>query len=179
MVASTRPDPSDAGMAYFLVTGDEDCDPAKLKRLIDEHHFAPSISARKQVRLEAENFRHFEGFVSEDRNDRNASHRLNVKLTERNAGRISTRFDEPFTSSRGRYNVTIRYLDEKELLCKFAFFVNDIPKGSAWESAGDGRGWMSHEIRAVEIRIGDELRVDAEGQEARLDYVQLDSARAE
>jgi hypothetical protein len=38
---------------------------------------------------------------------------------------------------------------------------------------------MSHEIRAVEIRIGDELRVDAEGQGARLDYVQLDSARAE
>ena len=31
---STRPDPSDAGMAYFLMTGDEEADPVKLERLL-------------------------------------------------------------------------------------------------------------------------------------------------
>ena len=40
MLVSTRPDPSDAGMTYFLATGDEQCDPAKLKRLIGDHRLA-------------------------------------------------------------------------------------------------------------------------------------------
>ncbi len=34
---STRPDPSDAGMAYFLMTGDEEADPVKLQRLLAQH----------------------------------------------------------------------------------------------------------------------------------------------
>ncbi len=174
MLISTRPDPSDAGMAYFLVTGDEACAPTKLKRLIEERQAAPPVSARRQVRLEAENFRYLDGFAVEDRKDKNASHQLNVKLAGSPSGSIRTHFDEPFASQKGRFDVEVRYLDEKELRCRYAFFVNGVARGSKWESPGDGRGWTNETIRGVEIRTGDEIRVDAEGSSARLDYVQLD-----
>ena len=175
MQVSTRPDPSDAGMAWFLVTGDEECDPAKLKRLIEEHRRATPISGRNEVRIEAENFRGLDGFVVEDRKDRNASHQLNVKLDAGTSGRIRTAFDEPFVKRSGRYDIEIRYLDEKGIRVRFALFVGDVACGDGWQSEGAGRGWTSHTIRNVEIRIGDEIRLEVEGSAVRLDYVQLNS----
>jgi hypothetical protein len=172
-LASTRPDPSDAGMAYFAVTGDEDCNPMKLRRLIEEHQPARPVAARKQVRLEAENFRHFDGLVLEDRKDKNASHQLNVKLGDSTNGHIRTTFDEPFTRSDGRYDVVIRYWDEKGTPCRYGFRIDGIARGAAWESGGEGRGWASHTIRDVQIKIGDEIRVEVEGRAGRLDYVLL------
>jgi hypothetical protein len=177
MVVSTRPDPSDAGMAYFLISGDEDCDPAKLKRLLDDRQPQPPISARNQIRLEAENFRHFEGYAMEDRNDKNASHRLNVRLDGGTTGRIRTRFDEPFAGRNGRYDVEVRYLDAKGSRCRVALFIDGVARDPAWESTGEGRGWTIRTIRDVEVHVGEEVRVDAEGPAGRLDYVQLDSTR--
>src|SRR5262245_43056430 len=43
---STRPDPSDAGMTWFLVTGDEEADPAKLRRLLADHVVPAPVAAR-------------------------------------------------------------------------------------------------------------------------------------
>jgi hypothetical protein len=177
MVVSTRPDPSDAGMTWFLVTGDEDCDPAKLKRLIEDRQPPVAVAARRQVRIEAENFRHLDGFMLEDRKDKNASHQLNVRLDDRaSRGRIRTQFDEPFTRPTGRYDVVIGYLDEKGFRCRYTMFVNGVSHGDAWESAGDGRGWTNRTLRGVTIRRGDEIRVDADGARGRLDYVQLNCA---
>ena len=177
MLVSTRPDPSDAGMTWFLVTGDEECDPAKLQRLLAEHQPVTPAVSRKQVRIEAENFRHLEGFVLEDRKDKNASHQLNLRLDgQATRGCIRTRFDEPFTRSTGRYDAIIRYLDEKGLRCQYTMVVNSVACGDAWASAGDGRGWTSHTLRGVEIRNGDEIRVNADGAVGRLDYVQLNLA---
>ena len=174
MQVSTRPDPSDAGMTWFLVTGDEECDPQKLKRLLEEHQPPTPVVARKHVRLEAENFRYLEGFLLEDRKDKNASHQLNVRLGERVAhGRIRTRFDEPFTRAAAPYDVVIRYLDEKGLSCRYTFFVEGVARGDTWASAGDGSGWKSHTIEGVEIAAGGEIWVDADGAAGRLDYVQV------
>ena len=174
MLVSTRPDPSDAGMTWFLVTGDETCGPAKLRRLIDAHQPLPPVVARGQVCIEAENFRHLEGFVLEDRKDKNASHQLNVRLGDgATRGHIRTRFDEPFTRATGRYDVVIRYLDETGLRCRYRMFVNGVVRGDAWESAGEGRGWTSQIIREVDIRTGDEIKVEVEGKGGRLDYVRL------
>ncbi len=173
---STRPDPSDAGMAWFLATGDEGCDPTKLKHLLEEHQVPPLTLARRQVRLEAENFRHLEGVSVEDRKDKGASHQLNV-LAKENAGRIRTRFDEPFASANGRYDIDVRYVDEKDRRAHFAFFVNGEPRGAAWESAGTGRGWTTHTIPDVTLKASDEVRVDFQGGGARLDYLQLNSRR--
>jgi hypothetical protein len=137
----------------------------------------PPISARNQIRLEAENFRHFEGYAMEDRNDKNASHRLNVRLDGGTTGRIRTRFDEPFAGRNGRYDVEVRYLDAKGSRCRVALFIDGVARDPAWESTGEGRGWTIRTIRDVEVHVGEEVRVDAEGPAGRLDYVQLDSTR--
>lgn len=190
MLVSTRPDPSDAGMTWFLVTGDEECTPAKLKRLLEDRQPAAPIAARKQVRIEAENFRHLEGFAVEDRNDRNASHRLNVRLSEAAAGRIRTRFDEPFAEEAGDYDVEVRYLDDSPGQSRFRFLVNGAVAGRApsattlqmvpgsWQPPQAGGRWATHVITGVTIRRGDDLAVEVQtgGQGgARIDFVQLDS----
>ena len=154
MLVSTRPDPSDAGMTWFLVSGDEECDPQKLKELLESHQPPAPVVARKQVRLEGENFRYLEGFVLEDRKDKNASHQLNVRLGEGAAhGRIRTRFDEPFTRASGHYDVLVRYLDENGLSCRYSFFVDGVACGDTW-ARGRGPGLdKSHHPR-----VGDSAR---------------------
>jgi hypothetical protein len=173
MQVSTRADCSDAGMAYFLVTGDEEANPAKFRRLLDDNHVPAPLRTRTQVRLEAENFLHLDGFEVEYRNDRSASHRLNVKRTHGTAGHIRTRFDQPYTAARARYDVDVRYLDEQGSRCRFVVSVNGVAQGPAWESPAKGQGWTTQTIRDVEIGTGDEIRVAVEGTPGRLDYVQL------
>jgi hypothetical protein len=170
---STRADCSDAGMAYFVVTGDEEANTAKLRRLLEDNVVATPVGARKQVRLEAENFLHLDGYELEYRNDRSASHRLNVKRTTGTAGHIRTRFDQPYTAARARYDVDVRYFDDKGSRSRFTLSVNGAAQGSAWESAGTGQGWTTQTIRDVEIGTGDEIKVAVEGTEGKLDYVQL------
>src|SRR6185295_2250486 len=82
MVVSTRPDPSDAGMAWFVATGDEACDPAKLRALLEERRAPTLVDARSSVRLEAENFRVLENGALSDRTDRSTSHRLDVQFVK-------------------------------------------------------------------------------------------------
>jgi hypothetical protein len=175
LVVSTRPDPSDAGMAYFLATGDEQCDPAKLRRLLDDNTVPPTVAARRSVRLEAENFRELDGFELEDRGDRTASHRLNVKLAQKDAGTVKTRFAEPYAVESGRHDIEVRYFDESNVRGKFSLLVNGAAKGSAWESAGEGGGWTTQTLSNIEIRAGDEITVQVQGSGARVDYVQLNS----
>jgi hypothetical protein len=172
MQVSTRPDPSDAGMAYFLVTGDEEADPDKLQRLIDEGIIASPVAERTTVRLEAENFRDFDGYELEDRNDRTASHRLNVKpVAGSRAGRIRTRFNEPYTAARGRYDVAVRYFDTDQQ-CALSLSVNGVVQGTEWNTAATGAGWTTHTIPDVAISVGDEIAVHAQGALVRLDYVE-------
>lgn len=172
MVVSTRPDPSDAGMAYFLMTGDEQSDPAKLQRLLSDKIVPTPIARRQHVRLEAEDFRFLEGYRLEDRNDRGASHRLNVAPSgDAPSGLIRTRLQQPYAAAEGRYDVELRCLDEKRPY-RLVLLVGDVPQGTAVESPGEGRGWTTHTIRDVTIRTGDEIAVAIQGS-ARLDYVQL------
>jgi len=180
MVISARPDASDAGMTWFLATGDEECDPVKLRRLIDEHRCPAPLIARRQVRIEAENFRHLEGCALDDRNDKQASHALSVSLAGGTTGSIRTRFDEPFTRDHARYDVEIRFFDAQDSGCRLALSVNGAAQGTAWESPGEGRGWTSRTIHDVAIRRGDEIRLDVQAADSaagKLDYVQLNDQR--
>jgi hypothetical protein len=172
MRVSTRPDPSDAGMAYFLMTGDEQADPAKLQRLLDDKAVPKPISTRSRVRIEAENSRDIEGYELTDRNDKDTSHRLYIQRAKSGAARIRTQFNEPYTSPRGRYNVEVRCRDERDRLCRFEFYVNGVAQGAPWQSAGESHGWNTHTISAVEICAGDEIAVTTHGL-TDLDYVQL------
>jgi hypothetical protein len=180
MLVSTRPDPSDAGMAWFLATGDEEATPEKVRQLLAEGRRPKLVTPRPGVRIEAENFFHLETYALEHRNnDRGASHRISAALpATASSGRTRTRFDELYAPARARYDVEIRYLDAPDSTGRFTFLVNGNPQGASWESRGDGRGWTSHLIRNVEIAQGDELRIDGEGKVARLDYVQLNAPGA-
>ena len=179
MLVSTRPDPSDAGMAWFLVTGDEECDPAKLRRLLEERQ-SPTIEVeRARVRLEAENFRHLDGCAVDERKDRGTSHQLSVRLNDGvKVARLNTRFDEPFVRATGRYDVEVRYFAEKNARGQFALFVNGAARGAPWQSAGATGGWTTQRIEDVAIHIGDEVRVDVEGTSGRVDFVQLNLRKA-
>ena len=172
MQVSTRPDPSDAGMAYFLMTGDEEVDPDKLKRLLD-NHVVPTPKEREKVRIEAENFANLQGYKLEDRNDRSASHRLNVMpTTGTSSGRISTRFDEPYAIAQGTCDIELRYADGKGKRCRFAVLINGQSGGESFQSLGQGQEWTLHILRDVEIHAGDEIAINIQGP-ARVDYVQL------
>jgi predicted amidohydrolase len=172
MLVSTRPDPSDAGMMYFLVTGDEEADPAKLRRLLEDEQVPSPIAARKQIRLEAENFRHLDGLDVEDTGDRAASHRLQVKLT-REKGRLSTRLLEPYAAAGGRWTVQVRYFDDPERKFAMKLFVDGGP-AFAWQSAGKSSGWTTYTLEDVPTERGSDIVLEVEGAGARLDYVQLD-----
>jgi len=172
MQVSTRPDPSDAGMAWFLLTGDEEADPEKLRRLLNDAVVPEPATARASIRLEAENFRKLTGFGLEDRNDRAASHRLGVRLSEADSGSIETRFDEPF-AAEGRYDLEVRFFDDLEQTPEFQLLINGAAHGEPWRSSGKRGSWTSHVVSDIKLRRGDSIAVQATGRLARLDYVQL------
>jgi hypothetical protein len=171
---STRPDPSDAGMAYFVLTGDEEATPEKLRRLIDEGVVPPPVSVRTSVRLEAENFRDLTGFELHDRNDRAASHRLYAEQAAGDGGTIGTRYDEPYAADR-RFDVEIRFFDAPDRKSQFQLLVSGQPQGDKWQSPGAGGGWRSHTVSGVAVRRGDQIAIATQGPAARIDYVQLNA----
>jgi len=178
MRLTKRADCSDAGMAYFLVTGDEEGDPAKLRRLLEEHIVPQPVSARKSVRIEAENFLALENYEVEFRDDRQVSHRINVKLDRVGKGRIRTRFHEPFAGAGGQYDVEVRYLDEKAGRSRFSLFINGILQGEPWEASSEDDAWKIHTIPGVRVRASDEIIVEVQGdssEQGKLDYVQLNA----
>jgi hypothetical protein len=160
-------------MAYFLMTGDEAADPAKLKRLLEDKVVPQPVAGRAKLRLEAENFREFAGYQIEDANDRTASHRLQVKSTGGDSGSIRTRLAQPFTAESGRYDVDVRYRNDGGGACNFSFLVNGSVVGSGWESTEKTDGWVTHTLRDVAIKAGDAMEVRAKGAPGRLDYIEL------
>lgn len=176
--AEGRADISDSTMTYFLLTGDEDADLAKLESLLDDKKVPAPKDPRKYVRIEAENFRILDNYVVEHRNDRRASHRLSVRLARVAAGRIRTPFNQPYTIDSGRYDVDIRYFDEKDGRCRLSLHVNGVQKGSSWYASKDSEEWTTHTISDVAIRSGDEIMVEVRGNSGeygKLDYVQLNN----
>ncbi|MHC4173753.1 MAG: hypothetical protein ACYST5_12535 [Planctomycetota bacterium] len=174
--AEKRCDISDSTMTYFLLTGDEDADLAKLKSLLDDKKVPAPMNPRKNARIEAENFRTLGNYAVEHRNDRRASHRLNVRLASIAAGRIRTSFNQPYTADSGRYDVEVRYFDEEDGRCRFGLYVNGVQKGSVWYASKDSEQWTTHTIEDVVINGGDEIMVAVQGnagEYGKLDYVQL------
>ncbi len=174
--AELRADISDSTMTYFLLTGDEDADLTKLKSLLDDKKIPAPNDPRKYVRIEAENFRTLDNYSVEHRNDRRASHRLSVRLARVAAGRIRTPFDQPYTAGSGRYDVDIRYFDEKDGRSRFALYVNGAKKGNSWYASKDNDQWTTHTISDVAVKSGDEIMVEVSGDSGeygKLDYVQF------
>jgi hypothetical protein len=174
--AELRADISDSTMTYFLLTGDEEADLGKLKRLLYEKIVPAPMEPRRYVRIEAENFRILENYTVEHRNDRKASKRLSVRLSSIDNGRISTPFDEPYTAQNGLYDVDVRYFDEKDGRGELKLTINGALKGEPWRSSNDNDQWTSHTISDVAINSSDEITVQTRsdsGERLKLDYVQL------
>jgi hypothetical protein len=173
MLISTRPDPSDSGMAWFLVTGDEEANPEKLKQLLDGKTPQQPVAARKSVRLEAENFQLLDGCKLEDRNDRTASHRLNIiRSRDKAPGSLRTRVDQPYAPARGRFDVDVRYLAEPGESFQCVLQLNGSKVGEAFKSTGDEKTWATHTIRDVAIQTGDEIGLEIVSL-GRVDYIEL------
>jgi CubicO group peptidase (beta-lactamase class C family) len=165
MRATTRADASDSGMAYFLLTGDEQPAMPKVVHLLEAHGRPQPIHERNIIRLEAENFRVLDNYEVEYRNERAVSHRINLKATG-TKGRIATRFRQPYTAPHAVYDVGVRYNGS----ARFVLAVNGVD--GVWSAvSGDGE-WKTHTIQDVPIRDGDEISLHVEG-EVRLDYIQL------
>ncbi len=179
--AEGRADISDSTMTYFLLTGDENADLGKLKSLLDDKKVPPPIFPRKEVRIEAENFRTLENYTVDGRNDRRTSHRLSVRLNNMTTGQIRTPFDQPYTADRALYDLEVRYFDEKAGRCKFGLYVNGVQKGSPWDASKDMGQWTIHTVSNVTIASDDEIMVvvkaDA-GESGKLDYVQFNYKRS-
>jgi len=188
--AEGRADISDSTMTYFLLTGDEDADLGKLKSLLDDKKVPAPMDPRRQIRIEAENFKTLDNYVVDPSNDRRVSHRLSVRQAKVGAGRIRTPFDQPYAVDRALYDVEIRYFDQKNGQCRFALYVNGEQQGSPWSASGDSEQWTTHTIADVTVASADEIMVEVghvegvqpsnRGQDARdttqsgkLDYVQL------
>lgn len=176
MRATRRADCSDAGMAYFLVTGDEYADIGKLRDMLERGRRPAVIDPRPRVRLEAENFLSLENLELET-SDQAASHQLHVKLQAgAGRGRLATPFDQPYTARQARYRVEVRYKTEGEGSCRYEVFVNRVRQGAPWEGpAGDG--WRTHIVAGVRLSAGDEVSLAGEcggAGVAHLDFIELE-----
>ncbi len=174
--AELRADISDSTMTYFLLTGDEDANLAKLRSLLDDKVIPAPMDPRQSVRFEAENFLALDNFEVEHRNDRRASQRLSVRLTGNDRGRISTPFNQPYTAESGRYDIDVRYFNAKEGQCRLVLLVDGAVCGDAWFASENNDEWATKRIPDVAVESGDIVAVVAQGRRrgyTKLDYVQF------
>jgi len=171
-----RCDVSDATMTYFLLTGDQQATPEKLKPVLNDGKLPAPAGPRDQVRIEAENFQIIENYELENRNDRRASHRLSVRQSKSGTGRIRTLFDRPYTVDSGLCDVEIRHFDGKDGRSELRLYVNGVQKGRSRTASADTDSWRNTTVSGVTIRTGDDIMVQVRadgGETGRLDYVQL------
>jgi len=163
-------------MTYFLLTGDEEATPAKVKTVLDDKRLPVPTCPRKEVRIEAENFQTFENYELENRNDRSASHRLSVRQSKAGTGRIGSVFDQPFAADHGLCDVEVRYFDGKSGRSELSLLVNGVQKGQSWTASADTDSWQSKTISNVTISTSDKISVEVkadDGEICKLDYIQL------
>jgi len=140
--AELRADISDSTMTYFLLTGVESVDLTSLKSLLDGQRIPNVTRHREMVRMEAENFITLTNYDVEHAHDRTASHRLSVKSTGEDSGRIETPLNQPYMTDQGRYNVDVRYYDAKDRRSRIRLFINGERRGSTCESPGQDRAGL-------------------------------------
>jgi len=173
--AEGRCDVSDATITYFLLTGDETCDPQKLAALLDRKQKPTPINIRPTIRLEAENFSLLENCVPVSANKR-ASQNVLVQLSDATSGRIRTEFNEIHAAPSGRYEVSVQCRGRGEGDVTFALRVNGAPQGTEGKTANDGNTWKTHAVKDVLLVQGDAIEIAVRGDDkgrGEIDFVQL------
>ena len=175
MRVSTRADCSDAGMAYFLITGDEQPDPEKLKYLLDEKKVSTRVNPRKTVRLEAENFANLKNFDVEYIADREASQQMSVKYSGKSDGAISTRFKEIHVPESSHYDVDVRILYGPDRRAEYELYINGGLKSTYWATT-NLRRWQTKKFENIPVKLGDEITIKVKSEVPggiKLDYIEL------
>jgi len=173
--AEGRCDVSDATITYFLLTGDERCDPQKLAVLLDKGHVPAPIAARPAIKLEAENFRWLDNCTPVSAR-RQASQDVLVRLSGADIGVIRTEFSEIHAAESGRYDLAVQCRVRGEGEATFALRVNGVLQGAAWTLSNGGNAWKTQTVESVLITQGDviEVAVRHNGKgEAEIDFVQM------
>ena len=179
--AMGRPDCSDSGMVYFLLSGNEQATVQDLNNLL--HGRVPKpLAQRPRIRLEAENFQ-FESYTAPSRRMGSAvSQRMAAQFARgKTTGSLHATFHQPYASN-GRYDIGVRYFDAPEGRCEFAIFVNGVQQGETWTAASHSSAWQTRTITDVAVNCGDEIMLKAQAAESHtgaVDYVELTKRTSE
>jgi hypothetical protein len=173
--AMGRPDCSDSGMVYFLLSGNERATVQDLNQLL--HGRVPQAAPRPSVRLEAESFQ-FDNYTAPLRRmGAGVSQRMAAVLAEtKTAGSLRTVFKQQPHSPGGRFDLDVRYFDAAEGRCQFTLFLNGVQQGDPWTASSHTGAWQTYSITNIPVNPGDEIMVTAwaEGRhDGAVDYVQL------
>lgn len=171
----TRPDASDAGMAYFLMTGDEEAELPKIRRLLEDKRPREILGNRKRIRMEAENYKTLKGFKVEYINERICSQRVSVKYSGSSLGEIATEYKEIMVTPKNIYDITIHFYTGNYSGTEYGLYVNNKLKGQIWK-ADDLNKWQLKTVKNVSLNIGDiiALKVKSKrGSGIKIDYLEL------
>ena len=155
LVATTRADCSDSGMAYFLMTGDEQPEIFKIRKLLEEHEIPGSLNPRMKIRMEAENFFLLDNAEVDYRNDRLVSQRISVRSITDGTSRITTIFREPYTAREANYDVDIRYFEQLDGPQQLCLYIDQVPVEVGLTVCGRKDAWNTFTVRNVVVREGD------------------------
>jgi hypothetical protein len=173
LLAVGRPDPSDAGMVFFLFTGSETAVPGPnstfpsgfnppynanytLARLLDEN-FKPPVITRSTILMEAENFRltNYAVNYASTYSQRGAVKHSGAAGT---VAKIITKFNE-LHSADAAYSIEIKYFDSSSGNSAYKLFVNGVLK-NAWTANTNDGTWKRRTTPNVTVRLGYEIRVE-------------------
>ena len=174
--AMGRPDCSDSGMVYFLLSGNEQptvqgpqSTAARPRAGGDRCSGQPSGSKPRIFNSTTTRFPTADWappFPSE--------WPPNSPRESRQAA--SARCSIELYAPSGRYDIEVRYFDAKEGRCELSLFVGGVQQGESWTASSHSGNWQTQTIANVAVNAGDEImvKVQAEGkQTGGLDYVQL------
>ncbi|GIW95194.1 MAG: hypothetical protein KatS3mg110_3235 [Pirellulaceae bacterium] len=168
---STRPDCSDAGMTYFLLTGDPVATPQKLHEFLSGQVKAPP-AGRDTIRLEAENFIGLENYKIV-RMDRRVSHSLAISpVSPQIPTRLHTVVDEPYVADTATYATFLAYRGKPGLTFTATLVGAGQPLPSV-EVRIDNSDWNQLKLGDISLRIGDPVEIRLEGTLPELDYLEL------
>ncbi|MBT3383615.1 MAG: hypothetical protein HN778_02215 [Prolixibacteraceae bacterium] len=171
----TRPDASDAGMAYFLMTGDEEATLPKIKRLIaDKNPDTPTFN-RKRIRMEAENFKNLNGVEVEYINERACSQRLSVKYSGKSMAELSTEFKEIRITQKNEFDISFHFFSGENSNSEYGLYVNNTLQGETWKS-DELEKWQLQTLKNIKLNLGDDISIKIKskrGSGIKIDYLEL------
>jgi hypothetical protein len=175
-----RPDPSDAGMAYFLMTGIDNVYPDDsatwpatwsppgvnntnaqytLKRLLADH-IVPAAANRKVLLMQPETWDLVNYAVYFDAKLSSSSHKSAVESTL-GGGTVAwvSKIWNEIGSQDGTYTINTKYFDELGS-STFRLIVNGTQR-DAWTASANDNTWKTRIKTGVTIRTGYEIVVEA------------------